>query len=135
MAKIEEVRLVDDLDGTPGDETVTFALDGQQREIDLTSANAARLRDALAPYLAVARRVTATTSRRSSTSSSSSRSSSADKARNAAVREWGRRNGHEVSERGRLGREVLDAHRDAGHPATSGSADGAPSPAYLTEAA
>ena len=42
-----QVVLVDDLDGGPADETVTFSLDGVSYEIDLTHDNAAALRDAL----------------------------------------------------------------------------------------
>jgi len=52
-------ELVDDLDGTiigQGDGgTVSFGLDGKHCEIDLTSANAAQLREALAPFIAKAR--------------------------------------------------------------------------------
>ena len=40
------IVLEDDLDGTDADETVTFSLDGVGYEIDLSSANAATLRDA-----------------------------------------------------------------------------------------
>lgn len=49
MAEIREVRLVDDLDGSDGAETVSFAVDGKTYEIDLSEGNAAKLRDALAP--------------------------------------------------------------------------------------
>ena len=41
--------LEDDLDGGPADETIRFGLDGAYYEIDLSSANAARLRDAIRP--------------------------------------------------------------------------------------
>ena len=47
MAQQVNVVLVDDLDGTPAEETVTFGLDGISYEIDLTAENAARLRDSL----------------------------------------------------------------------------------------
>ena len=49
MAKKVQVLLVDDLDkSSPADETVSFSLDGVSYEIDLTSDNAAKLRDDLA---------------------------------------------------------------------------------------
>ena len=54
MAQKVQVLLVDDLDGGEADETVTFALDGKTYEIDLTTANADKLRDALEPYLRAA---------------------------------------------------------------------------------
>ncbi|WP_294981886.1 Lsr2 family protein, partial [uncultured Microbacterium sp.] len=61
MARKIVHQLVDDLDGTVlevGDgETVLFSLDGTAYEIDLTTDNAAALRDALAPYVAAARSV------------------------------------------------------------------------------
>ena len=51
MAKTVIVRLTDDIDGEDADETVRFALDGRSYEIDLSAANASRLRVALAPYI------------------------------------------------------------------------------------
>ena len=56
MAQRVQVLLVDDIDNTDADETVTFALDGVSYEIDLNNANAAKLRDALAPWVGHARR-------------------------------------------------------------------------------
>ncbi len=51
MAKTVIVKLTDDLDGGDADETVHFALDGKSYEVDLSAANASRLRDALKPYI------------------------------------------------------------------------------------
>src|SRR5919199_5694831 len=50
-------KLVDDLDGGDADETVKFALDGIQYEIDLSEKNATKLREILAPYVAAGSRV------------------------------------------------------------------------------
>ena len=55
MAKTVIVKLTDDLDGGDADETVTFALDGRSYEIDVSSANANRLRDAFKPFMEKAR--------------------------------------------------------------------------------
>lgn len=58
MAKQTVVVLSDDIDGREGDvETVTFALDGVQYEIDLHAKNAARLRKSLDPFVLKGRRV------------------------------------------------------------------------------
>lgn len=57
MAKTVIVKLTDDLDGGDADETVTFALDGRSYEIDVSSANASRLRDALQPFVTKARMI------------------------------------------------------------------------------
>ena len=51
MAKTVIVKLTDDIDGGDADETVQFALDGRSYEIDLSTANASKLRDALKPYV------------------------------------------------------------------------------------
>ena len=44
MAKTVTVNLIDDIDGTRADETVTFGFDGVSYEIDLRSDNATKLR-------------------------------------------------------------------------------------------
>jgi len=56
MAQQVNIVLVDDIDGSAAEETVSFALDGKEYEIDLSAKNAAKLRDAFAPYLGHARR-------------------------------------------------------------------------------
>ncbi|HEX4725029.1 MAG TPA: Lsr2 family protein [Pseudonocardiaceae bacterium] len=56
MASKTVVELFDDLDGGRADETVRFELDGVEYEIDLSTANAAALRDTLAVYIGHAHR-------------------------------------------------------------------------------
>ena len=51
MAKTVIVKLTDDIDGGDADETIQFALDGRSYEVDLSTANATKLRDALKPYI------------------------------------------------------------------------------------
>jgi hypothetical protein len=51
MAKTVIVKLTDDIDGSDADETVHFALDGKSYEIDVSSANAALVRQAFAPFI------------------------------------------------------------------------------------
>jgi hypothetical protein len=50
------VKWPDSVDGSEASEAVTFALDGRRYTLDLSKDNAARLREALAPFIAVARR-------------------------------------------------------------------------------
>ena len=57
MAQKVRIILEDDLDGGPADETIRFGLDGAHYEIDLSSANAARLRDAIRPFVAKSHKV------------------------------------------------------------------------------
>jgi hypothetical protein len=51
MAKTVIVKLTDDIDGGDADETVQFALDGRSFEVDLSTANASKLRETLEPYI------------------------------------------------------------------------------------
>ncbi len=115
MAQRVNIVLVDDIDGKDADETVTFGLDGATYEIDLTSANAAKLRDALAPYIGHARKAGSSSSRRSSgRRSSTRRSSSADGGPSAReIREWGRANGYNLPDRGRVSADVRAAYEAA----------------------
>lgn len=57
MVQKVQVQLVDDLSGGPADETVLFGLDGKALEIDLSAANAKRLRAVLAEFTGAARHV------------------------------------------------------------------------------
>lgn len=57
MAQRVEMQLVDDVDGTSATQTVRFALDGREYEIDLNDMNAARLRKTLHPYAVAGRRL------------------------------------------------------------------------------
>jgi hypothetical protein len=109
MAQKIQVLLVDDLDGGDADETVNFALDGTTYDIDLSSANAAKLRDALAPYVGHARRAPRGSGRLSS-ASRPARTARVDREQTQAIRAWARKSGHQVSERGRIPAGVLDAY-------------------------
>ena len=63
MAQKVNIVLVDDIDHTDADETVSFGLDGKNYEIDLNTKNATALREALALYVGHARRSGGTTRR------------------------------------------------------------------------
>lgn len=111
MAKKVTVTLVDDFDGDgPADETVEFGLDGVTYEIDLSSKNAKKLREALKVWVEKGRRVGG---RRRGRSAASGRRASIDREQSAAIREWARRNGHNVSTRGRIPADVIDAFHAA----------------------
>ena len=113
MAQIREVRLIDDLDGEAADETIEFGIDGKNYEIDLSKANAGKLRDALASYVASARRSGGRRRSGSSGGGAPARRPSIDREQNQAIREWARKRGMKVSDRGRIPAEVLEAyHRE-----------------------
>ena len=120
MAQKVQVVLVDDLDGGTADETVSFSLDGVAYEIDLTTENAAKLRDQFAVYVGSARRVGGRAARGRSRGGRSGsgdggggRSGGRRSGESAQIREWARQNGFQVSERGRISAEVRDAYTKA----------------------
>lgn len=111
MAKQTITKLIDDLDKGQADETVKFGLDGVQYEIDLSAKNAAKLRDALSPY------VTAGTKAGRATPGPARRRASAptDRAQNKAIREWARSKRKKISDRGRIPEEIVaEYHASAG---------------------
>jgi hypothetical protein len=116
MAQKVQVLLVCDLhDGeVEGTETIAFSLDGAAYEVDVCDAHAAELRDAFAPYVGQARRAgrsAAPATRRRGATGGKAAGSNPD--RIAAIREWGRKNGHQVSERGRLSAALVEAYEKA----------------------
>ena len=111
MAQRVNVVLVDDLDGSDAAETLTFALDGVDYEIDLSDQHAAQLRDAMSMYVGHARRTGGR--RRSGRRSTGGSTSGSDGTSAADIRAWARENGWEVSERGRVSAEVREAYAAA----------------------
>ena len=104
MAQKVNIVLVDDLDGSDATETVSFGLDGTNYEIDLNDKNAASLREALAGFIGHSRKVTGGRGRRGRTRTVTTGGPSAGE-----LRAWGRSNGFEVSDRGRVSAEVREA--------------------------
>jgi hypothetical protein len=116
MATMTTVTMVDDIDGSAATETIEFGLDGASYEIDLNDKNAKKLRDAVANYIAHARRTDGGRrgSGRGRSSRGRSRSRTApDREQTAAIREWARGQGYEVSDRGRLSAAIVQAFEEA----------------------
>jgi hypothetical protein len=107
MAQKVNIVLVDDLDGSEANETVSFGLDGTTYEIDLSEKNAGGLREALAPYVAGARKTAG--GRRGRKGSTTSNLGPSPR----LVRDWARSNGYEVSDRGRVPADVIAAYEAA----------------------
>ena len=108
MAQKVQVLLVDDINGAEAAESVSFSLDGVSYEIDLTAANAKKLRDEFASWVGHARRSGGRKTSRRGTSAGGVRRGDL-----SAVREWARNNGHKVSDRGRISADVLAAYDKA----------------------
>ncbi|MEU8654776.1 Lsr2 family protein [Streptomyces sp. NPDC048737] len=109
MAQKVQVLLVDDLDGGEADETVTFALDGKTYEIDLTTANADKLRSLLDPYVKGGRR----TGGRASGGRGKARVAAGGSQDTAQIRAWAKENGYEVNDRGRVPATIREAYEKA----------------------
>jgi hypothetical protein len=109
MAQKTIVQLIDDLDQGAADETVSFGLDGTNYEIDLSTKNAAKLRDALATYVASGRRARGPGAR-TAASGRRGRGARGDREQTQAIREWARKNGHKIGEKGRIPSHILEAY-------------------------
>ena len=100
-------ELVDDIDGSKAEETVRFAIDGVEYEVDLSEKDAKKLRDAVAGYAAKARKVRGGRGRRKTTAVSQMDAK--------AVRAWAKSNNIELSSRGRIPADVVTS---TGRPET-----------------
>ena len=106
MAQKVTVSLEDDLTGGPAKQTVRFAFDGTDYEIDLNARNAAAFGKQLAPYLQHARKAGRAQPRRTGRSS-------AGRQRSGDIRAWAKEHGLAVSERGRIPAGVAEQYHAA----------------------
>ena len=118
MAQRTIVQLVSDLSGDEmqaGEgRTVEFSVDGTSYTIDLTDKEAAGFDKALAMYIEHATKTSGGGVAGRKRSSSGARSGSGrSKDELANIRAWAQANGHQVSERGRIKQDVLDAYHAA----------------------
>jgi hypothetical protein len=114
VAQKTVLELVDDLDGGPADESVAFALDGADFVIDLSAANAARLRNTLAEYVGHARRTGGRKSRATPTTGNGTAASAGNgKPDTQAVREWARSQGETIADRGRVPQSIVMRFQEA----------------------
>lgn len=112
MAKKHITQVIDDLDGSVIDDgtTMQFSLEGRAYEIDLSSSNAEKMRDALRPYISAGRAADSphAVPRRTPRGRAIPTRDLAD------VRAWAEKNGHPINTRGRISSSVLEAY-DAVH--------------------
>jgi hypothetical protein len=139
MAERMVRKLIDDLDGTEiengSGERVLFAVRGTSYQIDLSSRNVEKLDKALKPFIDGAVKVrrgngragNATqraekptegsapkVRRKTVTTSKPAKARRIPKAHHAAaIRQWARKNGYELSDRGRLSSEIVAAFQAA----------------------
>ena len=103
MAQTVTVVLEDDLTGGPAEQTVRFAFEGTDYEIDLNAKNAATFRKQLAPYIEHARRAGRPQGRRPGRTA-------AGRQRSGDIRAWAKEQGLAVSERGRIPASVVEQY-------------------------
>ncbi|MEU4321438.1 Lsr2 family protein [Nocardia fluminea] len=109
MARKVIVELVDDYDGeSKAEETVLFSVDGVAYEIDLSILNAEALRGVFERWTPHARKIG-----RVQRSKAISAKPAIDRDRTAAIREWARKEGIEVSSRGRISAELIQQYEKA----------------------
>jgi nucleoid-associated protein Lsr2 len=105
MAQRTVVELIDDIDGKLADETVSFSIDGVTYEIDLSKANASKLRTSVSQYVEKARKAGAKPGRKAAaTRTVNSRERSSD------IRTWAKQHGITVNDRGRIPAQVIAAY-------------------------
>jgi hypothetical protein len=113
MAQRVVTELTDDLDGSTipdgGGETISFALDHVEYEIDLSDKNAAKLRKALRTFVDAGRTLGGP-SRRRPRSAAKPRATGDAK----AIRAWAIENGLDLSARGRIPAGII-AEYNAAH--------------------
>lgn len=105
MSTRHEVRLIDDLDGSMAQHTLRFRFDDVPYVIDLSEANAVKIREAIAPWIAAAR------------VDVSAQAPLSPRARRAAelakIRVWATENNFQVNARGPIPRDVFIAYEAA----------------------
>jgi hypothetical protein len=111
VGKVEMVQKVtvvleDDLTGGPAEQTVRFAFEGTDYEIDLSAKNATAFGKQLAPYIEHARKAGRAQSRRPGRTT-------AGRQRSGDIRAWAKQHGLTVSERGRIPASVMEQYHAA----------------------
>lgn len=106
-------QLIDDIDGSDisdgAGEQLEFSVRGVTYTIDLSSANIAKFDKAMKPYIDAAAKVGGSRGRRVKAASNSKSSPE----QLSAIRDWARKEGYEISDRGRIRAEIVEAFNDA----------------------
>ncbi|WP_433332495.1 histone-like nucleoid-structuring protein Lsr2 [Spirillospora sp. CA-294931] len=115
MAQKTVIHFIDDIDGSKADETLRFSIDGGSYEIDLSNANAMKLRAAMRPFMQKARKAPGSLPRGVQRLERNS-DVQARREKLKAIREWAKQQSPviHVCERGRIPINVEQAY-DAAH--------------------
>src|SRR3954468_13434061 len=116
MAQQTTVRFIDDTDGSDAVGTVTFSLDSRAYGIDLSDENTDKLHEALAPFIEHGLKAGGRSGGRGRTRGQAPMTETparSNREETHAIREWARQNGHQISDRGRIPKSVIEAYQDA----------------------
>jgi hypothetical protein len=111
--------ITDDLDGTSGAETLTFAIEGTEYVIDLSKKNRSAFEKALKPFIDAARTGrTAPKSRRAVKSAPAKKAAKPRRAAKSAldlkaIRAWALESGLTISDRGRIAADIVESYQAA----------------------
>jgi hypothetical protein len=108
VAQKIQTLFIDDIDGGEAEGTVRFGLDGTDYEIDLNAKHTEDLRNALANYVAHARKAGGAARRGAARGSRGA--STVD---TVAVRAWAREQGIGIKDRGRVPAEVVAKYQES----------------------
>lgn len=114
MAQQIQTHCIDDITGERGAKPIEFGIDGIIYTVDLTDANAERLLSILREFKACARRTDRRYQVRQPGYQRTRREQEErrrSKEESDKIREWARRNGLKVADRGRISNDVLEKYR------------------------
>ncbi len=111
----QKTLLIDDLDQSEGAETIRYSVDGKDYEIDLSEKNAKRFRDALKEFIDASREVEQPPVLTLTPARPTRRQSTGGSGRDdiPQIRAWAESQGMDVSARGRVKKEIIDAYDQA----------------------
>lgn len=122
MARRQIFVMTDDIDGGDASETMNYAVDGVLYEIDLSARNAQKFREALMPWMGASRRIgrvgsTTAVARGAARATAANTHVPTAAERNAsdntAIREWAKRAGKQINDRGRIPERLVAQYREA----------------------
>ena len=117
MARTTIEQITDDFDGSdldPTEVTVeTFTVNGVDYSLDLGAKSAEKVNKDMRKWIDKATRIGGRQKRSTTRQAPAASAPRTDKAQLAAIREWARANGYEVSDRGRIPNTIVDAYNES----------------------
>jgi Lsr2 len=110
----QRVVLTDDFDGSEATQTISYTIDGQEYEIDLSEENVQRFHQALEPFVANSRQVQRQAAPpRRNRGDGRRRGGTSGRSDIPQIRAWAEAQGMDVSARGRIKKEIIEKYDEA----------------------